>query len=60
MPSYWLVYFNVDSVQDAFDKATQLGGRGIMPPQEMPGGMFAIVSDPQGATFGLLKADPRG
>jgi predicted enzyme related to lactoylglutathione lyase len=24
-------------------------------PQDFPGGRFAIMSDPQGASFGLLK-----
>jgi len=27
----------------------------MVPAQDMPGGRFAIVSDPQGASFGLLK-----
>jgi predicted enzyme related to lactoylglutathione lyase len=27
----------------------------MMAPQDFPGGRFAIVSDPQGAAFGLLK-----
>jgi len=26
---------------------------------DFPGGRFAIVSDPQGAAFGLLKMAPR-
>ena len=55
-PSHWLVYFAVDNVKTAFDKAMQLGAREIMPPQDYPGGTFAIVTDPQGATFGLFKS----
>jgi predicted enzyme related to lactoylglutathione lyase len=55
-PSHWLVYFNVDNVKQAFDKAIQLGGREMMAPQEYFGGQFAIVTDPQGATFGLFKS----
>ena len=31
----------------------------LLPPQDFPGGRFAIVSDPQGASFGLLKTTPR-
>jgi predicted enzyme related to lactoylglutathione lyase len=27
----------------------------MLEPQDLPGGRFAIVSDPQGAAFGLLK-----
>jgi predicted enzyme related to lactoylglutathione lyase len=27
----------------------------MLPPRDFPGGRFAIVGDPQGAAFGLLK-----
>jgi hypothetical protein len=57
-PNYWLVYFGVDDVDAAFSKATGLGAREIVAPQDFPGGRFAIVTDPQGATFGLLRSDP--
>jgi uncharacterized protein len=54
-PSYWLIYFNVDNVDARFARAIELGGSEMVPPQDMPGGRFAIVSDPQGAAFGILK-----
>jgi uncharacterized protein len=57
VPSYWMVYFNVDDVDKAFKKATEAGGKEMLAPQNMPGGRFAIVSDPQGAAFGLLKME---
>ena len=57
VPSYWMVYFNVDDVDKAFKKATEAGGQEMLAPQDMPGGRFAILSDPQGATFGLLKME---
>jgi predicted enzyme related to lactoylglutathione lyase len=57
VPSYWMVYFNVDSVDKAFKKVTDAGGKEMLAPQDMPGGRFAIVSDPQGASFGLLKME---
>jgi hypothetical protein len=59
VPSYWMVYFTVDNVDKAFKKATEAGGKEMLAPQDMPGGRFAIVSDPQGASFGLLKMDQR-
>jgi uncharacterized protein len=59
MPNYWLVYFGADDVDAAFDKAIGLGASEIVGPQDFPGGRFAIVTDPQGAVFGLLKTDPR-
>jgi len=58
MPSYWLVYFAVDDVDTSFKAATQAGGREMVAPMDFPGGRFAIVSDPQGAAFGLLKMAP--
>ncbi len=57
VPSYWMVYFNVADVDGAFAKATGLGATEMVAPMPMPGGRFAIVSDPQGAMFGLLKLD---
>ena len=54
-PSYWLLYFNVDDVDARFNKAIELGGREMVAPQDMPGGRFAIVSDPQGAAFGIIN-----
>ena len=35
------------------------GREGAAAAQEFPGGRFAIVSDPEGASFGLLKMAPR-
>ena len=57
VPSYWMVYFNVDDVDKAFKKVTEAGGKEMLAPQDMPGGRFAIVSDPQGAAFGLLRME---
>ena len=57
VPSYWLVYFNVENVDKAFDKVIAEGGKEMVSPVDMPGGRFAIVSDPQGASFGLLKME---
>lgn len=58
VPSYWMVYFNVDDVDAAFTKAVELGASEMVAPSDMPGGRFAIVNDPQGAMFGLLRLDP--
>jgi predicted enzyme related to lactoylglutathione lyase len=56
VPSYWMPYFNVDDVDASYAKALSLGAREMLAPQEFPGGRFAIVSDPQGAAFGVLKS----
>jgi uncharacterized protein len=55
VPSYWMVYFTVADVDKAHKKALDLGAQEMVPPQEFPGGRFSILSDPQGAAFGLLK-----
>ncbi len=57
VPSYWMIYFNVGNLDDAFKRAVELGATEVVPPTPMPGGHFAIVNDPQGAMFGLLKMD---
>jgi predicted enzyme related to lactoylglutathione lyase len=59
VPSYWQVYFAVDDVDAVHRKALELGGRELNPPMDFPGGRFSIVSDPEGASFGLLKMTPR-
>ncbi len=59
VPSYWMVYFFVDEVDGSFRKAIEAGAREMLAPQDFPGGRFAILGDPQGAAFGLLKTTPR-
>jgi uncharacterized protein len=58
-PNFWLVYFGVEDVDRAARKAIELGGREVSAPRDFPGGRFAIVIDPQGATFGLLRTNER-
>ncbi len=58
VPSYWMVYFNVSDIDDAFKRAVDAGATEMVVPSPMPGGHFAIVTDPQGAMLGLLKLDP--
>jgi predicted enzyme related to lactoylglutathione lyase len=57
VPSHWMVYFAVDDVDQAFAKATAIGGRELLAPQDFPGGRFALLQDPQGAAFGVLKME---
>ena len=55
VPSYWMVYFNVSDLDKSFKKAIDSGATEMMAPAEMGGERFAIVTDPQGAAFGLLQ-----
>jgi predicted enzyme related to lactoylglutathione lyase len=55
VPSYWLAYFTVEDVDKSHKTAVEHGAKELLEPQDFPGGRFSIVSDPQGASFGLLK-----
>ena len=55
VPNYWLVYFTVDDVDVSFAAARAGGAREMLAPRDYPGGRLAILGDPQGAAFGLLK-----
>jgi hypothetical protein len=57
VPSFWQIYFDVEDVEAAHRKAVGLGAKELQPPQEFPGGKFSILSDPQGAGFGLMRMD---
>ena len=59
VPSYWLAYFAVDDVDASFRKAIAAGATEMLGPTDFSGGRFAILGDPQGASFGLLKMAPR-
>jgi hypothetical protein len=59
VPSYWQVYFMADDVDKTHKKAVDLGAQEMLPPHDFPGGRFSILSDPQGASFGLLSMPPR-
>lgn len=59
VPNYWLVYFAVDDVDATFQQAVAAGAREMLPPSEFNDGRYAILGDPQGAAFGLLKLASR-
>lgn len=54
VPAYWQIYFGVPDVDFAFATARALGAAELVAPRNMTGGRFAIMRDPQGASFGLL------
>ena len=54
-PSHWLPYFAVTSVDTTAQKASSLGAKTYVPPTDIPGtGRFAVLADPQGATFAVV------
>ena len=51
----WIIYFNVDDVDSAVDRAVQNGAELPDPPWDVPGiGRIAWIFDPQGAVLGLI------
>lgn len=55
----WLVYFDVDDVDAAVAQIKASGGHAPMEPVTMEGiGRMAMVSDPQGAHFYVMKPTP--
>lgn len=64
-PPHWTVYFGVDDVDAAVEKAQSLGatvyvpGTDIVPLEGQPAiGRFAALGDPQGAAFSIFKDIP--
>ena len=56
VPPHWLAYLGAADCDAASEKATQLGGRVIVPPMDIQDGLrFSVVADPQGAVFGILR-----
>jgi len=52
---YTMFYVDVEDVQTALDKATELGGKKLIGPIKIPAGTFAWFADPDGNIIGLLK-----
>jgi len=58
-PPHWLPYFAVADVDKTHQKATTLGAKTFVQPKDIPGtGRFAVIADPQGATFALMTSKP--
>jgi uncharacterized protein len=55
---HWGLTFAVDDADAIAARATELGGRVIVPPFDAPWVRMTIVSDPQGATFTASKFVP--
>lgn len=56
IPPNWLVYFAAKNCDAAAAAVTKAGGAVHHAPTDIPGtGRFAVVADPQGATFGILQ-----
>jgi uncharacterized protein len=53
-PSHWLMYVGTPDVAATVKEAAALGAKVYVPPQVIPDvGEFAVLADPQGATFAV-------
>jgi hypothetical protein len=60
VPDHWLVYFAVDDTDASVAKAAKAGGTTLLPPTDIPPGRFAVLADPDGASFAVIKMNPMG
>jgi hypothetical protein len=55
MHPQWVVYFDVADCDAACTKVQELGGIVVVPPTDIPIGRFAVLTDPQGASFSVIQ-----
>jgi predicted enzyme related to lactoylglutathione lyase len=66
VPSHWLQYIGTPDVDATADAAVRAGGSVLKPATDMQGaGRYAVLADPQGAVFAVIKPensrpDPEG
>ena len=60
VPAHWLVYFAVPDTDATIATAGKLGATVLMPATDIPPGRFAVLADPAGATFAIIKMNPAG
>jgi predicted enzyme related to lactoylglutathione lyase len=51
VPPHWDVTFGVDDADGIAERATELGGRVIVAPIDVPWARMTVIADPQGASF---------
>ncbi len=55
VPPHWLTYFAVEDTDATVEKVKELGGGVAFGPIDIPAGRFAVVHDPHGAMFAVIK-----
>jgi predicted enzyme related to lactoylglutathione lyase len=59
IPPHWQPYMAVDDPDATAAKAAELGGATLAEPMDVPNvGRLAVLRDPQGATFGIIRPEP--
>jgi uncharacterized protein len=60
-PPHWMGYVATNDVDATVKKAEKLGGRVLVPAQDIPDvGRFAFLADPQGAAFAVFMSKSGG
>ena len=55
IPPHWGAYVTVDDVEQTIAKCTELGGKVVVPPMDVPNvGRMALLQDPQGAVISVI------
>ena len=57
VPSHWRPYFAVADCDDSLATIKEQGGQVHVESVEVPAGRFAVVADPQGASFSLFEGE---
>jgi predicted enzyme related to lactoylglutathione lyase len=55
IPPQWLIYIQVDSVDDAISACRESGGHVIKETRSLDGQKFCVIQDPAGAVMGLIE-----
>lgn len=58
LPAHWRVYFAVDDPDAVAARAGELGGTVTVAPTDTPPGRLAVITDPHGAAFSIIKPNP--
>ena len=57
-PTHWIPYMGTTDIEATFARAQELGSRVYVPVTAIPSvGHFAVLADPQGATFALYEPE---
>jgi predicted enzyme related to lactoylglutathione lyase len=57
--AHWMPYIAVEDVDGCCKRITELGGTVCVPPTDISVGRFAVVGDPTGAFFSIIKMKGR-
>lgn len=57
VPPNWMVYLAVADAEATVKTNTEGGGQLMVPVTEIPVGKLAVLTDPQGAAFGIIEPD---